>query len=158
MCAQTQRSRKLSASQKMIFMFLRTHVKFALWFEWNFSLEFTSGLEFEFVIVINICDSNLLTHVLLKKKKSSLELFFTGMIIQITQKCHKFSPKIQLLLYWFLHCPQNSINPLWNAFLEFRNQWYCTGWVSHTVFDTNHSCTIIRIITSIVFSHHRFIE
>ena len=28
------------------------------------SLEFTSGLEFEFVIVISIRDSNLLTHVL----------------------------------------------------------------------------------------------
>ena len=64
------------------------------------SLEFTSGLEFEFVIVISICDSNLLKHVKekkrrkkeeekkkkkkKKKKKSSLELLFTGMIIQIT--------------------------------------------------------------------------
>ena len=49
------------------------------------SLEFTSGLEFEFVIVISIRDSNLLyTHVLKKKKKKlSFELFFTG-IIQMT--------------------------------------------------------------------------
>ena len=49
------------------------------------SLEFTSGLEFEFVIVISIRDSNLLTCT--RAKNSSLELFFTGMIIQMTNFC-----------------------------------------------------------------------
>ena len=55
------------------------------------SLEFTSGLEFEFVIVISIRVSNSRTHML---KKSSLELFFTGMIIQMTIFC----PSVRLVL------------------------------------------------------------
>ena len=51
------------ASQKMIWMFLRTHTEFSCNLS-ETSLEFTSGVEFEFVIVISILDANLRTHML----------------------------------------------------------------------------------------------
>ena len=83
MCAQTQRSRKLRLP-KDVFGCFRVHTQNSHRNLSDTSLEFTSGLEFEFVIVINNCDSNLLSHVL---KISSLELFFTGMIIQMANFC-----------------------------------------------------------------------
>ena len=52
-----------SAAQKMIWMFLRSHAFLHCDLS-ETSLEFTSGLEFEFMIVISIRDSNLRTHVL----------------------------------------------------------------------------------------------
>ena len=57
-----QRSRKLRLP-KMIWMF-RVHTQNSHCNLSETSLEFTSGLEFEFVIVISICDSNLLTQEL----------------------------------------------------------------------------------------------
>ena len=56
MCAQTQRSRKLRLPKDVLDVFV-LHCDLS-------DLKFTSGLEFEFVIVISICDSNLRTHVL----------------------------------------------------------------------------------------------
>ena len=55
------------------------------------SLKFTSGLELEFVIVMGIRESNLLTHVL---KNLSTELFFAGMISQMTNFCPCVSPLV----------------------------------------------------------------
>ena len=63
-CAHKSKGHVSSASQKMIWMFLRTHVYNSHCDLSETSLEFTPGLEFEFVIVISIRDSNLLTHVL----------------------------------------------------------------------------------------------
>ena len=59
MCAQVQRSRKLHRPKDDLNVFAYTCKILT-----ETSLEFTSGLEFEFVIVISIRDSNLRTHVL----------------------------------------------------------------------------------------------
>ena len=65
MCAQTQRSRKLRLPKDVLDVFaIRIHTQNSHCNLIETSLEFTSGLEFEFVIVISICDSNLHTHVL----------------------------------------------------------------------------------------------
>ena len=107
MCAQTQRSRKLRLPKDVsdVFAYIRgAHMRNSHCDLSETSLEFTSGLEFEFVIVISIHDSNLLTHVL---KKSSLELFFTGMIIQMT-------------IFFFL-CP--CVSPLENLNSMPEKRW-----------------------------------
>ena len=57
-CAHKYKGHVSSASQKMFWMFLRTHAKFASCKLSETSLEFNSRLEFEFVIVISIRDSN----------------------------------------------------------------------------------------------------
>ena len=62
-CARQSKGHVSSASQKMIWIILRTHA-FSHCDLSETSVEFTSGLEFEFVIVISIRDSNLRTHVL----------------------------------------------------------------------------------------------
>ena len=57
------RSRKLRLSKDVLDVFAYTHkIRTVIWYET--SLEFTSELEFEFVIVISIRDSNLRTHML----------------------------------------------------------------------------------------------
>ena len=63
MCAQVQRSRKPRLPKDVLDVFAYTR-KIRTVYLSETSLEFTSGLEFEFVIVISIRDSNLLTHVL----------------------------------------------------------------------------------------------
>ena len=63
-CVHKHKGHVSSASQKMLWMFSRTHAQNSHCNLSETSLEFTSGLEFEFVIVISICDSNLLTHML----------------------------------------------------------------------------------------------
>ena len=63
MCAQVQRSRKLRRPKDDLNVFAYTRkILTVIWVKT--SLEFTSGLEFEFVIVISIRDSNMRTHVL----------------------------------------------------------------------------------------------
>ena len=61
-CARKSKGHVSSASQKMIWIILRTHA-FSHCDLSETSLEFISGLEFEFVIVISIRDSNLHTHM-----------------------------------------------------------------------------------------------
>ena len=58
-CVHKHKGHVSSASQKMFWIFLSTHAKCALWFEWNFT-----GIHLR--TRIWICDSNLLTHA--KKK------------------------------------------------------------------------------------------
>ena len=56
-CVLKHKGHVSSASQNIFWMFSHSNLS-------ETSLEFTSVLEFEFVIVISIRDSNLLTHVL----------------------------------------------------------------------------------------------
>ena len=60
--AQVQRSRKLRLPKDVLEV--RVHMQNSHCNLSETSLEFTSGLEFEFVIVISIRDSNLCTHML----------------------------------------------------------------------------------------------
>ena len=62
MCTQVQRSRKLRHPKDDLNVFVHTQNSHCNLSET--SPEFTFGLEFEFVIVISIHDSNLHTHVL----------------------------------------------------------------------------------------------
>ena len=64
LCAQVQRSRKLSRPKDDYFECFCVHTQNSHCNLSETSLEVTSGLEFEFVIVISIRDSNLRTHVL----------------------------------------------------------------------------------------------
>ena len=63
MCAQTQSSRKLRLPKDVLDIFC-VHTQNSQCDLSETSLEFTSGLEFEFMIVISIHDFNLHTHVL----------------------------------------------------------------------------------------------
>ena len=64
--AQVQRSRKLRRPKDDldVFAYMYIHTQNSHCNLSETSLEFTSGLEFEFVIVISIRDSNLHTHML----------------------------------------------------------------------------------------------
>ena len=88
-CAHKYKGHVSSASQKTFWMFCihtqNLHCNLS-----ETSLEFTSGLEFEFVIVKFVI---LVAYT--RAKNLSLELFFTGMIIQMTNFCPCVSPLSQ---------------------------------------------------------------